>query len=178
MPDLNCPLLLDKGGWPSWVREAYTYMEAKQFGPDFMRVVEWWTIIERNYKWKTSPKGLSTEHRPGEVGHWLRVLRRNLQRPLPISNVKGYGESWWKWWSALQPSWRICNERGRPVPGGIGDWGALVAPGKNGLLIVLLSLVWWRDAESNSTLEDWLAGVADVRWVVQSMAALPAHQDP
>lgn len=78
---------------------------------------------------------------------------------------------WWEWWAGLQPAWRECDDRGIPVIGGSGDWNALRAPGKNGLLIVLLSLAWWREAATNATMQRWTAALADVAWVIQSMAA-------
>ncbi|KAI0323656.1 hypothetical protein GY45DRAFT_1226980, partial [Cubamyces sp. BRFM 1775] len=149
---------------PGWVREAYNYMEAKKFGDDFTCAIEWWTVIERQHGWKTSTKGLGTEHRPPEVSHWLRVLRRNLHCSPPIASESAYSAAWWCWWSGLQPSWRMPNGGGRPVACGDGAWGDLRSPGKNGLLMVLLSLVWWRDTATDATMQDWSAAAADVRW--------------
>ncbi|KAH9886768.1 hypothetical protein C8Q73DRAFT_657877 [Cubamyces lactineus] len=163
-------LLLDDSDWPVWVRDAFNHMETKAFGEDFARAIEWWTVIERQYQWETSTKGLSTEHRPSEVSHWLRVLRRNLLRPPPIADEVEYCESWQRWWSGLQPSWRNQTEDQPLVPADRGEWGPLECPGKNGLLIILLSLLWWREAATDSTLDRWHAAIADVRWVAEAMA--------
>ncbi|KAI0653949.1 hypothetical protein C8Q70DRAFT_897611, partial [Cubamyces menziesii] len=150
---------------PAWIREAFDVMEAKGMGDDFTRAVEWWTVIERQYGWRTSSKGLGTEHRPPEVSHWLRVLRRNLQRTPAIACETQYRTAWWCWWSGLQPSWRTQDGAERPVMAGEGPWHQLESPGKNGLVIVLLSLMWWREVATDSTLPDWHAAAADVRWV-------------
>ena len=47
-------LLLDDSDWPAWVREAFDYMEAKGYSGDFTQAIEYWTVIERLYGWKTS----------------------------------------------------------------------------------------------------------------------------
>ena len=58
------------------------------------------------------------------------------------------------------------------------DWSKLECPGKNGLLIVLLSLVWWREIATATTLEDWHAAAADVGWVAEAMAQYLLKQAP
>ncbi|KAH9852425.1 hypothetical protein C2E23DRAFT_730876 [Lenzites betulinus] len=161
--------MLDDDGWPSWLREAFDFMEGKRLGSQFMCAMEWWTVLERAHKFETSAKGLGTDHRPPEVHHWLRVLRRNLHKPPNISDEHRYSASWWQWWAGLQPDWRHRDEGGRPILGGSGDWEVLTRPGRNGLLIVLLSLVWWHDA-AEGTRSEWEAAVKDVSWVVACMA--------
>ncbi|KAI9070211.1 hypothetical protein FKP32DRAFT_1558348 [Trametes sanguinea] len=149
LPDEEPVIFLDEDDWPSWMREAFDHMESQRLGPDFMKALEWWTVLERVYGFETSAKGLGTVHRPPEVHHWLRVQRRVLGKAPSIDDEQAAG---------------------RPIIGGQGDWDALVQPGRNGILIVLLSLVWWRAAATSSTLDDWHAAVQDVRWVVVSMA--------
>lgn len=180
--------MLDDDGWPGWLREAFDFMEGKRLGSQFMCAIEWWTVLERAHKFETSvrlhdslssvlptdqhvsqAKGLGTDHRPPEVHHWLRVQRRNLHKPPNINDEHRYGASWWQWWASLQPDWRPRDEDGRPILGGSGDWEVLTRPGRNGLLIVLLSLVWWHDA-AESTRSEWEAAVKDVSWVVACMA--------
>ena len=41
-------------GWPSWVREAYDYLVVTDLGADFRYAVRHWTVIERNYAFRTS----------------------------------------------------------------------------------------------------------------------------
>ncbi|KAH9846594.1 hypothetical protein C2E23DRAFT_872276 [Lenzites betulinus] len=156
--------MLDDNGWPKWVREAFDHMESKGYGHAFMRVVEWWVVLEHSYKWATSTKGLGTEHRPPEVAHWLRVLRRRLDRSPTIEDDAAYAAQWWNWWTQLQPEWRQLDADGRPVIGEDGDWDSLKSPGKNGVLIVLLSLVWWREVATEQTVRLWAAALADVGW--------------
>lgn len=44
-------------------------------------------------------------------------------------------------------------------------------PGKNGIILVLLTLAWWKGAETGETSDDWLEATADVAWVVYEMAS-------
>ncbi len=80
--------------------------------------------------------------------------------------------SWWAWWASLQPEWRTKDSFGRPVVGGEGTWDNLRYPGKNGMLMVLLSLWWWRGI-ATATIDDWTVAVHDVCWVLEKMAAAP-----
>ncbi|TFK80228.1 hypothetical protein K466DRAFT_504261 [Polyporus arcularius HHB13444] len=162
-------IIVDDNGWPQWVRQCFDFMEAKQLGSVFMRALEWWTVLERSYNWENG-KGLSVAHRPEEVTEWLKVLRRNTAKSPSIKDEVAYAEKWWRWWGGLQPSWRPRGADGRPVVGGEGDWADLKKPGKNGLLIVLLTLTWWDDAATDATRSQWHAAVEDVSWVIVSMA--------
>lgn len=87
----------------------------------------------------------------------------------PPSLRSTYPKEWAKWWSGLQPTWRqgdgelppaqyICDE---------GDWGPLRNSGKNGLGLVVLSLVWWGRELGTSPL--WTAAVKDVARVMEGM---------
>ncbi|EIW56589.1 uncharacterized protein TRAVEDRAFT_81082, partial [Trametes versicolor FP-101664 SS1] len=163
-------IMLDEDGWPDWLRAGFDHMESKQLGKPFVRALEWWTVLERAYDFATSVScGLSAKGRPSEVGDWLRIQRRELDKFPIIKNESAYMTSWWKWWSGIQPEWRRQAGQGRPAIGGDGDWECLTNPGKNGMFIVLISLVWWREQATAQTLDDWAAAVADVEWVIASM---------
>ncbi|KAI9066135.1 hypothetical protein FKP32DRAFT_1566488 [Trametes sanguinea] len=162
-------LILNETDWPTWVREAFDFMDGKTYGRRFMRAVELWTVLERSYGWQSSTRGLSTVHRPPQIGLWLRVLRRSLQRSPEINDEQEYVRMWRLWWAGLQPEWRPLDDYGWPMIGGIGEWDVLTSPGKNGILIVLLSLVWWREVATEASWVQWDAAVEDVVWVLHSM---------
>lgn len=89
----------------------------------------------------------------------------------PIENVAEYEEQWWAWWDAMQPEWRMAGPNGRLMRDGDGEWpAAMRRPGQNGMLIVLLSLRWWRAAlgEDGDT-GSWDAAVHDVAWVLSRL---------
>ncbi|KAJ2965567.1 hypothetical protein NUW54_g14076 [Trametes sanguinea] len=135
-----------------------------------MRAAEWWTVLERSYSWQTSAKGLPTKNRPSQVAEWMRVHRRELTRHPAINDEVEYAQQWQQWWAGMQPEWRVLNADGWPVQDGIGSWESLTNPGKNGLLVVLLSLMWWRTVATSATMDSWTSAAADVAWVVACMA--------
>jgi hypothetical protein len=80
-------------------------------------------------------------------------------------------EKWWQWWASLASEWRKKDEEGRPAIGEeTGDWGVLAHLGGNGMLMVLLLLVWWRQGETIEVAsEDWVTAVCDVAWVLKGL---------
>jgi hypothetical protein len=86
-------------------------------------------------------------------------------------NSTEYGKTWWGWWGFLAPAWRAKDEEGRPVIRNEGDWGALIHPGGNGILVVILALLWWREAENGHVSDSWHKAVVDVEWVLAGLAA-------
>lgn len=87
-----------------------------------------------------------------------------------IQDENQYATQWRNWWEALQPDWRTFDEDGRLEQVGSGEWGALDHPGKNGVLMVLLSLMWWQDIATSQTLHDWNHAARDVAWTIWQMA--------
>ncbi|KAH9885133.1 hypothetical protein C8Q73DRAFT_669639, partial [Cubamyces lactineus] len=96
----------------------------RNFGDDFTCTIEWWTIIDVSMGGKTSTKGLGTEHRPPELGGAGGLVCSHLgECPMGMDGL---------------------------LPAAMGRGAILRSPGKNGLLMVLLSLVWWRDAATDA----------------------------
>lgn len=101
----------------------------------------------------------------------MRLDRRKLQKIPAIKSTAAFVKNWWLWWTQLQPSWREHDLEGRPILDGIvgGGWGKnLCRPGNNGVLLLLLSLVWWKEAASN--VGGWDLAVHDVAWTIAQMA--------
>ena len=72
----------------------------------------------------------------------------------------------------MQPEWRPCDlDDGSLVQEGVGEWLKLQRPGKNGMLLVLLSLWWWR-AHPAADAAEWATAVDDVLWVLRSLLQL------
>ncbi len=53
-PVVHDVIMLDEEGWPEWLRTGFNHMESLRMGPDFMRALEWWTVVERAYGFETS----------------------------------------------------------------------------------------------------------------------------
>ncbi|KAJ7747404.1 hypothetical protein DFH07DRAFT_747794, partial [Mycena maculata] len=106
---------------------------------------------------------LPAAHRPKQVGDWIQRARKGTP---PISDLEGFIEEWWKWWTSMNPGWRRVN--GTLVQEGAGSWEPLECPGPNGFLSVLACLKWWRMEVPDDT-DDWKKAVGDVVWVLAEM---------
>jgi hypothetical protein len=89
-----------------------------------------------------------------------------------IENVGEYEEAWMKWWSSLQPSWRGVNLVRKMVPEDE-RWENTCKGGNNGFFIIMITLAWWKAA--NSTSGKWVEMLEDVIWVCEKM--IESRQD-
>ncbi|TDL14788.1 hypothetical protein BD410DRAFT_703192, partial [Rickenella mellea] len=88
---------------------------------------------------------LGTSGRPEEVHVWLKGGRR--LNVLPEIDVADFATQWRKWWTRLQPVVRIPSTAAgwpllRPASADI-DWSRTRRGGRNGLLVVVITLMWW-----------------------------------
>ncbi|KAF9470936.1 hypothetical protein BDN70DRAFT_767299, partial [Pholiota conissans] len=63
-----------------------------------------------------------------------------------IVKPSNYGKEYMKWWTSLQPRWRLSSRGSIIFTATEGDWEALRRPGVNGILSVLGSLFHWGTA--------------------------------
>ncbi|TFK81530.1 hypothetical protein K466DRAFT_604430 [Polyporus arcularius HHB13444] len=135
--------------WSDWGQKAFAHFTEKSYGDDFARAVFRWTALEDRFGWEKSAKGYRAQLRPAAIADWMRLDRRvHAKVPkLPPSGAR---------WTAQ-------------VGSGEGPWDDLVQPGQNGMLLVLLSLVWWYGIVEESSRGDWDAAVRDVAWVLDQM---------
>jgi hypothetical protein len=78
-------------------------------------------------------------------------------KDMPVADVSEFRAKWVQWWSCLQPSSQLAGV----------NWEPLRKPGKNGFLLVMMSLVWWGKATHAD--EEWKKSVADVTRVLRCM---------
>ncbi len=92
------------------------------------------------------------------------------QMPLPRNREK-YGTLWETWWQSVQPTWR-GKALAHTIPSS-GDWAPLLCGGANGLVLVILALAWWMQADSESGNTDPRITVAidDVSWALVNLRA-------
>jgi hypothetical protein len=84
-----------------------------------------------------------------------------------------YGNSWWVWWTACQPSWRIVtpDTKGFIPSNGHGDWSSLGKGGKNGMILHVMTLAWCSNTALNNAkgMKKWVAAVKEVAWALHHM---------
>ncbi|KAJ7670790.1 hypothetical protein DFH06DRAFT_981111, partial [Mycena polygramma] len=133
-----------------------------------------WTLLEEAYGFQSSSAAIGAKItkpgvRPSEVGQWIKH-GWSTTRETEVKDQETLVTKWWDWWKVLSPAWRNVDDAGRPAAGDVaGDWGVLVHPGVNGMLAVMLPLVWWRLGEEGAPSKDWLAAVHDVAFVLKGL---------
>jgi hypothetical protein len=119
--------------------------------------------------WQTF--GLPSTHRPEQIAIWNQNRRPLAPNRQPsIKDPQAFINAFWKWWDAINPSWRV-REDGRLRIGGSGCWSSLCKPGQNGFLSVLQVLKWWRELLDTASLsvQEWEAALEDVVWVLHEV---------
>ncbi|KAF9470167.1 hypothetical protein BDN70DRAFT_780813, partial [Pholiota conissans] len=129
---------------PDWFRNALSMLNASDLGPEWQDLVNKWATFEAEEHYKQGPK-LGNLHRPVSIKDWIQRGRSPTWRPV-IAKPSNYGREYMKWWTSLQPSWRLSSRGSIIFTATEGDWGALRRPGVNGLLSVLGSLFHWGTA--------------------------------
>ncbi|KAK0466630.1 hypothetical protein IW261DRAFT_1346529 [Armillaria novae-zelandiae] len=105
--------------------------------------------------------------RPAVLTAWLLNRRYNVYPGIPAT----FSTDLLAWWNALQPGWRRSDTG--PLP--LNDYGgaldkALRKGGPNGIVTVLIALMWWGQGKLSAE-EDalWRAMVADVKACVHAL---------
>lgn len=79
--------------------------------------------------------------------------------------------TWWAWWGSLQPEARLGTFMRLSEPL---DWACVHVAGVNGIVSVIVVLLWWGLKLVDEDLggrKDWLRAVDDVAWAVERINA-------
>ncbi|KAK7434761.1 hypothetical protein VKT23_019548 [Stygiomarasmius scandens] len=103
--------------------------------------------------------------RPPAIGVWFKSgkkFRNFTPKELSDADVGNLHSTWPRWWSTINPDWRLRDENHTIVLGReeTGNWSVLDKHGQCGLLSVIMCLVWW--AQSISDKSQWLEATKDV----------------
>ncbi|KAF7789196.1 hypothetical protein EIP86_000134 [Pleurotus ostreatoroseus] len=150
-------------GAPAWLEKQYSILAAEDLPTAhrqlWLSTLKAWWDLERARGFEETKPGLPTTHRPADITLWIQNARKYR---IVSKNKDAYPSQWWKWWIAINPSWRLV-EGGKPLSGGTGDWSSLFKSGRNGFLTILASLVGLRNAADET---EWLTALVDVNWVL------------
>ncbi|PPQ84465.1 hypothetical protein CVT26_007395 [Gymnopilus dilepis] len=153
---------------PKWFASALLMLQMVDLGPVWFDLLESWARFEVRGGYKERGK-LGAQHRPGCIGDWIQRKRSTTWRP--VVDVADVGQSFRRWWVALQPQWRLSGD-GEVIPSALqGDWSTLCKPGLNGIHSVVVGLFFWGIAAKKERLEEdqWEQGVGHVNRVLISM---------
>jgi hypothetical protein len=161
---------------PSWMTDARKRFESVFTAANEKSIVELWLEFEELLGYPDDRKiRLTKDMRPQQLSDWMQRHRLWDKAP-PVDKASEFGATWKAWWKTLQPEWRIPDDDAHPWPL-VRDlpqnerWQKLVKGGRNGFVLVLLSLTWWmmrEKDESRKTVESSSA-FADVHWALEQM---------
>ena len=111
-------------------------------------------------------------HQPTEVSYWQKSHRPWKDQGLRMKPLAQFEKDWWSWWKSLQPNARGANDTEYMQPSRVDmDWTTLRAPGRNGFLLVMVSLTWWGKLSGCS--DAWQLAMLDVTVTLVCLCAQP-----
>lgn len=120
---------------------------------------------------------MDTEGRPDAVSWWLARGRPLDKHKMPL-DLPLYGAKIREWWKTHQPSYRLEGSPSWPLRQTApedGSWDSTRRGGKNGLLVFVMALYWWKlEAQSQNSEEavsEFYSVVDDALYVFKSMLA-------
>lgn len=102
---------------------------------------------------------LTSNGRPEDINKWVGTDRELVD--ILIKDLPGFEKAWWSWWLSAQPDDRALPGGTLKAPEMNMDWEKMRSKtGRNGLMLVILSLAWWGKSSNNS--KPWKRAVADL----------------
>ena len=175
-PAVNMADPLNSSDWPQHMMDAYHYFteetasaddvcttNARNWGDQWLECLRNFINFQRATGFPNTGPSFppATNLRPPEISVWMKNWRP--WKDMELANKEKFSQEWWAWWSSLQPDSRTREDE----PTIQMDWGKLSKPGKNGFLLVILSLAWWGKVSNRD--EGWLKAVAEVLKVLHCM---------
>ncbi|KAF9513001.1 hypothetical protein BS47DRAFT_1273544, partial [Hydnum rufescens UP504] len=133
---------------PNWLDAQVDQLQNAEFGPQWGALINMWLELEETLGFPLEGKALSNQNHPKSITDWIQCAQCRREKFKPSINPKVFGVQWWKWWSTLQPAWRNKSPDGIVLAGQnvVSDWTCLMLGRKNGILAIMISLQWWREA--------------------------------
>jgi hypothetical protein len=167
----------DRSKWSDELGRAFSAFERlKDYGD-----LEWASCVEKFLDFEkrcgySEGSQIPVGGRPGVVKTWLAKQRRwDVTMDVGVLGAESMPDTfihdWWKWWMTLQPKGR--GNIGMLSQAATLDWSAVVRlHGRNGILQVMATLLWWGEAVVEATPLDrmtWTLAVEDVTWTLEQL---------
>ncbi|KAJ7099209.1 hypothetical protein C8R44DRAFT_747893 [Mycena epipterygia] len=168
----------DRKKWTEELERAHKGRErSKGWGIEWAGCVEKFFDFEAAWGYEDTGGSISTTDRLAAMKWWSgRARKWDSRVALGVMGSQGQDKSfvddWWKWWGGLQPDERLRMGKVWTQPNSA-DWtGIAKLYGRNGLLQVMATLLWWGDKVADGTPMqqlDWSLAVGDVSWVLTEL---------
>jgi hypothetical protein len=156
----------DAGKWTEEFKKAHAALErGKVWGIEWASLVDRFFDFEATWGYADAGGQITTDGRLKAVEYWIARARK-WEKTVDIGvlgDAKKPGSfvaSWWDWWVNVQPSDRSDLA------------SVLRLHGKNGLLQMMASLLWWGERVADGTpadVRDWSSAVEDVADLLKEM---------
>lgn len=170
----------DRAEWTQELVNAHVGFErGKRWGPAWAACVSQFYNFEAAHGFADDGAQIGAKGRPKPVKAWIARARKwnvevDLGRRGGRHLLGSYIGMWWPWWAGMQPEERTITdeELSRPTEA---DWGPMSQLyGKNGLLQVMATLLWWGDSVDWVDVDveergEWERAVNDVAWVLEQL---------
>jgi hypothetical protein len=169
-PDMQVEKLWKRRDAAKWTVELTRVHAAFECGKTWGRI-EWALLVDRFFDfeaaWGFVDVGgqITTEDRPNVLDCWIsrgRKWEKNVDIGVlgDAKTPRMFVSKWWSWWVKVQPKDRS-------------DWAPMLKlHGKNGMLQIMVLLLWWgkRVADgSPADAREWLSAVEDVAETFRGM---------
>ncbi|KAJ7060264.1 hypothetical protein C8F01DRAFT_931174, partial [Mycena amicta] len=131
---------------PNWLVHAAHELSQADLGQQYCTAVTTLVELETLYEFQDTGRKLPTKGRPPQLAAWFKNDRKWADKPaIRIKSLADYETQWTEWWATLEPPWRKSSDNselgGPSVSGRV--WNSLQAPGKLGMLQVVVGLNCW-----------------------------------
>ncbi|KAJ7642534.1 hypothetical protein B0H17DRAFT_1148793 [Mycena rosella] len=174
----------DRVEWTLELGRAHAaFARGKAWGLKWAQCVAAFFDFEGAHGYDDAGAQMPVKGRPKQVKAWI-ARARAWEKGMDLGVLgerkrkSTFIGSWWVYWTSLQPEERLGGEEKLSRPE-MADWEAMSKlHGKNGLLQVMLTLLWWGDCAGDETEDDknvptlrevWLEAVGDVEWVLRQL---------
>ncbi|KAJ7306866.1 hypothetical protein DFH08DRAFT_975891 [Mycena albidolilacea] len=170
----------DQGMWTEELARAHAAFEqGREWGLEWAVCVQKFFDFEGECGFADGGRQMPRKLRPVQVGGWISRGRK-WRLPPALGSELGTREDdlwvgrWWKWWTSLQPKERAEIDGEELLRPETADWSDMAGMyGKNGLLQVMATLVWWGEVavgkQEADAKKEWVTAVSDVTWVLEQM---------
>ncbi|KAJ7665859.1 hypothetical protein DFH06DRAFT_1385485 [Mycena polygramma] len=163
--------------WSAELRRVYPWWEAEaaRFGEGWEECVWVFVCFEEasGFPAERVRVPVTPARKNLGVDSWINLGRKSWA-PSVTATPEQYGKWFWMWWRGLQPEARLIGDGVMSRASDIVWDGIRDLSGKNGMLQVMMVLMWWgakahaNDASAESRM-DWQLAMEDVRWAMDEM---------
>ncbi|KAI0039079.1 hypothetical protein FA95DRAFT_1577833 [Auriscalpium vulgare] len=133
---------------PIWLQDAFKFLATVIDEPDWKHVLQSWLTMERLLEEDTTINNPALNNdktiQPSVIPDWFKGGRKYYKIPR-IGKAAKFTDKWYGWWR-------------------------LRKGGKNGFVLILLTIVWWTTgAKTEDDTSEVLSALEDVDWAVSQM---------